>query len=626
MPINYVEVEASKLKGRKKFPLWMKISVGLLAFLIFSTAVLTLYFYPRVKVLAQDAEIISSNTQRLKKSIEKQDVTKAKKIVLKIRSDLKKTKKDLKNIGVLAYIPVVKEYYKDSIHILNAGIYATEAGEIVADAVLPFGDILGLEGVDSGLKGEEKVKVLVTEVLPKISEKTEDIESLVSRIKNEMDEVSINRYPPSLSIKGINIRKTLEDAKFSLVKSEEYLPVLKNAAEALPSVLGYQKEKTYLLWFQNDGELRATGGFITAYGFLKVKDGELLEMESADIYELDKKFISTKDPPEVFRKYLLLKIFPIRDTNISPDFKESAEKFLSFYRTIPNQLAVDGIIAIDTSLVAEFLKITGPITVEKYGETFTAETHPEYGISDAVYKLELYAQKILQGTKDRKGPVGDLMEGMLDKLFNAKSEQFPDIFDTILKSLEAKNIQFYFNDQKDQKLSEELGFGGRIKDFDGDYVHVNNSNIAGLKGNFFTKYAIEQDIAIKDDGTVVKKVTTTINNTFRNDGWLNAVYQNWLRLYVPEGSKLIEKNIEIDLEQKNELGKEVWAGFSRTPPLSSTSSSFTYELPFKVKKGSTYKMLIQKQGGYIPRMIIRVNGKKLFDFDLKKDIELEFKI
>ena len=45
------------------------------------------------------------------------------------------------------------------------------------------------------------------------------------------------------------------------------------------------------------------------------------------------------------------------------------------------------------------------------------------------------------------------MEGMLDKLFNAKSEQFPDIFDTLLRSLEAKNIQFYFNDQKDQKLS-----------------------------------------------------------------------------------------------------------------------------------------------------------------------------
>ena len=626
MPINYIEVEASKLKRKIKFPLWMRISVGLLILLIVFTAALTLYFYPRFTVLAQDVEVISSNTQLLKKSIEKQDVTKAKKIVLEMRSDLKKTKNDLKNIGILAYIPVVKEYYKDTTHILNAGIYATGAGEIVADAVLPFGDILGLKGVNSDLKGEEKVKVLVTEVLPKISEKTEDIESLVSKIKSEMDEVSTNRYPPALTIKGINIRKTLEDAKVALVKSEEYLPILKNGAEALPSVLGYQKEKTYLLWFQNDGELRATGGFITAYGFLKVKDGELLEMESDGILELDKKFIPTEDPPEVYKRYLGLNIFPIRDTNISPDFKKSAEKFLGFYRTIPNQPAVDGIIALDTSLVADFLRITGPITIKKYGETFTAETHPEYGISDAVYKLELYAQRILIGSKDRKGPVGDLMEGMLDKLFNAKSEQFPKIFDTFLKSLEAKNIQFYFNDQKDQKLSEELGFGGRIKDFDGDYVHVNNSNIAGLKGNFFTKYTIEQDIVVKDNGTVVKKITTTINNTFRHDGWLNAVYQNWLRLYVPYGSKLLEKNVEIDLKQENELGKEVWAGFSRTPPLSSTSSSFTYELPFKVKKGSAYKMLIQKQGGYIPRMKIVVNGKKLFDFDLKKDIELEFKI
>ena len=466
----------------------------------------------------------------------------------------------------------------------------------------------------------------MTEVFPKISERTDDLEILLSQIKEEIDEININRYPSALTIDGINIRKSLERAKFALVKSEEYLPLLKNGAEALPSVLGYQKEKTYLLWFQNDGELRATGGFITAYGFLKVKDGELLEVESDDIYQLDRRFVPTEEPPEVFRKYLLLTIFPIRDTNISPDFRESAEKFLSFYQTIPSQPKVDGVIAIDTSLVEKFLKITGPITLKQYGETFSAKPHPDYRISDAVYKLELYAQRILKGRTGRKGPVGDLMEKVLDRLFNAKSEQFPVIFDTVLGSLEAKNIQFYFFDQKAQKLTEELGFAGRIKDFDKDYLHVNNSNVAGLKGNFFTKYGVEQEIVIQSEGTVVKKVTTSISNTFRYDGWLNATYQNWLRLYVPKGSKLLEKNIDTDFEQKNELGKTVWSSFSRTPPFTSTRSSFTYELPFKVKKGGLYKMLIQKQGGYIPRMIIKVNGKKLFEFDLKKDTKLEFKI
>ena len=299
---------------------------------------------------------------------------------------------------------------------------------------------------------------------------------------------------------------------------------------------------------------------------------------------------------------------------------------MSFYQTIPSQPKVDGVIAIDTSLVEKFLKITGPITLKQYGETFSAKPHPDYRISDAVYKLELYAQRILKGRTGRKGPVGDLMEKVLDRLFNAKSEQFPVIFDTVLGSLEAKNIQFYFFDQKAQKLTEELGFAGRIKDFDKDYLHVNNSNVAGLKGNFFTKYGVEQEIVIQSEGTVVKKVTTSISNTFRYDGWLNATYQNWLRLYVPKGSKLLEKNIDTDFEQKNELGKTVWSSFSRTPPFTSTRSSFTYELPFKVKKGGLYKMLIQKQGGYIPRMIIKVNGKKLFEFDLKKDTKLEFKI
>src|SRR3989344_127192 len=626
MPITHIDIESKKIDKKGRRPRWWKILLVVVGSFVLLTSIVTVYLYPKVRVLAKDAEKVSSQSRSVQKNIEKQDVAVVKDEFLQLRSDLKKTQTDVEQLAIIGKLPLSNAYYNEAEHALKAGIFATQAGEIVADSIVPFGDILGLKGTNSDLKGKEKVKVLVTEVLPRVSRRTNDLEVLLSRIKKEIDEISINRYPSALTIDGINIRKSLERAKFALVKSEEYLPLLKNGAEALPSVLGYQKEKTYLLWFQNDGELRATGGFITAYGFLKVRDGELKEVESDDIYQLDKRFVPTEEPPEVFRKYLLLSIFPIRDTNISPDFRKSAEKFLSFYQTIPSQPKVDGVVAIDTSLVEKFLKITGPITLKQYGETFSAEPHPDYRISDAVYKLELYAQRILKGRTGRKGPVGDLMEEVLDRLFNAKSEQFPAIFDTVLGSLEAKNIQFYFFDQKAQKLTEELGFAGRIKDFDKDYLHVNNSNVAGLKGNFFTKYGVEQEIVIKSDGTVVKKVTTTISNTFRYDGWLNATYQNWLRLYVPKGSKLLEKNIDTDFEQKNELGKTVWSSFSRTPPFTSTRSSFTYELPFKVKKGGLYKMLIQKQGGYTPRMIIKVNSKKLFEFDLKKDTDLEFKI
>ena len=149
-------------------------------------------------------------------------------------------------------------------------------------------------------------------------------------------------------VDGVKIRESLTQAKIALNEVEPYIPQLKNAFEVLPSVLGYQKEKTYLIWFQNDKELRPTGGFITAYGIAKIKNGKLLDVTSDDIYKLDKKFIPFEEPPELLKKYLFLKIYTLIDSNMSPYFKVSAQKFESYYEKIPNQPTLDVIIILKT--------------------------------------------------------------------------------------------------------------------------------------------------------------------------------------------------------------------------------------------------------------------------------------
>ena len=627
MPITHIDIESKKVAKKSRRPPWWKILLVVVGSFVLVTSIATMYLYPKVRVLAKDVEKVSNQARAVQTNIEKQDVALVKDEFLQLRKDLKKTQTDLSQLAIIGKLPLLNAYYNDAKHALKAGIFVTQAGEIVTDSIVPFVDILGLKGVKSNLKAEKKVEVLVTKVFPELSSRTGDMEALVKKIKAELSQISESRYPKALKINGAGVYNSITQAKELVNKTEKSLPLLKTASEALPSILGYKKEKTYLLWFQNDKELRPTGGFITAYGVVKVKNGKLVDITSDDIYDLDKRFSPFETPPAPLQKYLLLKIFPIRDTNISPDFDVSVKKFESFYERISNVPKIDGIIAVDTEMVRRFLEITGPVTVQKYNETFSAEDHPIYKIPDVIYKLELYAEVLLRGSNERKGLVGDLMDEMLKKLFAAPAEKFPTIFDTFVTSAESKNILFNFKDKNAQELVEELNYAGRIKSYDGDYLHVNNANFAGLKGNLYIKALVEQDIVVSGEGEVTKKVKVTLRNTEKADGWLNAVYQNWMRLYVPKGSKLIDKEVFADFGQGEDLGKTVWESFSRTLPLSFSETSFTYKLPFKVKKGQTYRLLIQKQGGTTdPYMIIRVNGKKLFEFDLKKDTKLEFKI
>ena len=52
-----------------------------------------------------------------------------------------------------------------------------------------------------------------------------------------------------------------------------------------PQISGlFSQEKTYLIVFQNNNELRSTGGFISSYGILEFKSGIPTKLEVEDVY------------------------------------------------------------------------------------------------------------------------------------------------------------------------------------------------------------------------------------------------------------------------------------------------------------------------------------------------------
>jgi len=154
---------------------------------------------------------------------------------------------------------------------------------------------------------------------------------------------------------------------------------------------------------------------------------------------------------------------------------------------------------------------------------------------------------------------------------------------------------------------------------------VVDTNFAGAKTNAWVTYSSDQKIEIGSDGTVTKTLTLTYKNPqqyfqdAKTQLKLNGIFRDWLRIYVPKGSQLVEATgFETGQTTTEDLGKTVFEGFFTLTPLNVKTISFKYKLPFKAK--SPLELVIQKQGGSkdFP-YTITVNGKKQPELILNSD-------
>ena len=176
-----------------------------------------------------------------------------------------------------------------------------------------------------------------------------------------------------------------------------------------------------------------------------------------------------------------------------------------------------------------------------------------------------------------------------------------------LKNINEKHLMFYFPDDPQlQQSLEAFNAAGRVKDFDGDYFNLNDTNFGGAKSNLYAEQTVKQEIDVAGDGTITKTVTIDYKNPEAADDCnlesgglcLNGILRDWVRLYVPEGSELVEVlGSTIGPTTSKDLGKTVLEAFIELRPQSTTKLIFKYKLPFKYQLGSTYKLLIQKQPG-----------------------------
>jgi len=618
-------------KFHKKLSLTVGIIVIILVALIVLISIPAYATYKSGLQTYREAKLIASAAKQ-------QNVSLASDEIAKTQTLLAQTQAHFHYLLPLKYIPIIGWYYSDADHLMNAATDGLTSAQTIATSLKPYADVLGLKGTPGGAptSASDKIKTAVLS-LGKITPQIDNIEISLDAMQKEVDQVDPNHYPAFIFGKTVNTDltalKTFTDE--SAVGVTDAKPLIK----ALPSLLGANEPKQYLVIFQNDKELRPTGGFITAYAVFDVDQGAITLVKSDDIYNLDDSIPDKPPAPAPILKYFSgVYQFNLRDSNISPDYMVSMQTFNSMYQKAGLKTEpIDGIIAIDTNVLVSIIKVLDN-QVYADGQTFTSDNDPQCDCPQVIYQLENNISRPVNYIKtERKSLIGDLMSAIMVKALQSSPKKYwGPLFQYMITGTQQKDILFDLFDSQAQQGIEALNAAGQIQPFNGDYLHINDTNFSGAKVNIFLQEAITNAYSVASDGTITKTVTINYKDPFPpsdcslKDGGLclNAEYRDWLRLYVPQGSKLVSSTgSQISINTYNELGKTVFEGFITCRPEGFSTFTISYTLPFKVKSGSPLPVMIQKQPGATDNpytMVVNGNTVNQLTLDTDKITQVTF--
>lgn len=403
---------------------------------------------------------------------------------------------------------------------------------------------------------------------------------------------------------GRKVRQILiiKNIELSAIKSEIYN--LKNLTSRLSEMLGMTAPKKYLVLFQNNMELRPTGGFIGSFALITFEKGRMSQIVVNDVYSADGQLKGHVDPPEPIRRYLGEANWYLRDSNWDPNFKSSAIKAEWFLDKELDQ-KVDGVISIDLYLIQELLKITGPIYLADFNKTIDSSN------------LYLTTQSEVEdnffpGSTKKASFLTALSRSLITEIENLDSKSYPAFFKALYKSLEAKHIQVYLHDAYANEAITGLGYDGGvdmntvcgIRCVNDNYALV-DANLGVNKSNLFIKRSQELNLSINKK-YINHELFVTYENSAGTSIGPSGVYKSYTRVIVPNnatvaGVRIYEVNNtfkDLDYDKyDSDNGKEI--GFwIQVNPSSVVKTQIVWTLPVEsMDQGGELNLNIRKQSG-----------------------------
>ncbi len=181
-------------------------------------------------------------------------------------------------------------------------------------------------------------------------------------------------------LSAIDDRPLLGPLRDGVTRARDLVDRAANAADALhraalliPTMLGADGPRSYLVLFQNNAEWRSLGGIVGALAQVDTDGGRIALVDQASTAD----FLPGTDPPVVDLSEEVRNLFDTRPAryiqNVTqvPDFTVGAPIAREMWRHLRGR-DVDGVIAIDPVALGYILGATGPVTLPT-GDQLTAD-------------------------------------------------------------------------------------------------------------------------------------------------------------------------------------------------------------------------------------------------------------
>jgi len=508
--------------------------------------------------------------------------------------------------------------------ILDESELLVGAAEHSSDAALGTLEIAqgALRGPDRIVAEDEDGKGSVIQI-----DRVRELGEVISQVRTDIAAAADDLARVDPSVLPRRSRPRIEDALTEARSADDLLADAEAGFEILPSFLGAEGPRSYLLGFQNPDELRGTGGSILRFAELHIEDGVPTLERGGSVYKIDQDR-TTFDIPLPKDAWYVRSIEDAQrfgNANWSPDWPLSSKLTVAYGRRAAREFAdaefpsrIDGVIGVDPMAVEKVMPGVGAYVLPDYRNRITADSVLYFVLYKAYAAYPIAAQ--------RRAVLQEVVDGFYDGLIDPTHPT--ELAQGLGEALRFKNMQIWMADHREQDFVERMEWDGGIRKASGsDYLYVVEQNVGGNKFDYFDDQSTEMDIAIDGrDVRVRTSVSITHSVFFPQPRWVlgdsskgdaakkaSPPHRPMINVYVPGAAELSSAEVRgtrLDTPlpaiwpsdtvpaEHTERGKKVWSTTLDILPEETGTVRFGYRVPGVIRTDgdrSVYRLVLQHQ-------------------------------